>query len=105
MNAIASAKKMAQELTAAGFNVEISETEKSFDFSAMSNNQLFDTTYIFIGHASVTSSNRTRKYFSATRSMVFSKTQSKRNISYAQMWREIDWAIKMSNREFAKVGA
>lgn len=103
MNAVTTTKKMAQELINAGFDVTVEETETSFNFSAISKGNTFDTAYIFNGFATITASNRTRKYFSATRSMVFSKTQSKRNISYSEMFREIDWAIRMTRT--AKVGA
>lgn len=103
MNAIATAQKMAAELTAAGFDVEVKETDTSYSFSAMSKNDVFDTTYIFTAGAYKTGANRTRKYFSATRSMVFAKNVNKRNISYTEMWSEIDWAIKMARP--VKVGA
>ena len=103
MNAVDTTKKMAQELINAGFDVTVEETATSYNFSAMSKNNVFDTTYIFTAGAYITSGNRTRKYYSATRSTVFAKTQSKRNISYNEMYREIDWAIRMTRT--AKVGA
>ena len=102
MNAVTTTKQMAQKLVDAGFDVEVTETETSFTFSAMSKNQWFDTTYIFTAGAYTTSGNRTRKYFSVCRSMAFAKSHSKRNISYVEMNREIDYAIRLQQM---KVGA
>ena len=102
MNAVTTTKQMAQKLVDAGFDVEVTETETSFTFSAMSKNQWYDTTYIFTAGAYATSGNRTRKYFSVCRSMAFAKTQAKRNISYREMNREIDYAIRLQQM---KVGA
>jgi hypothetical protein len=100
MNAVTATKEMAQKLIDANFDVTIEETATSFNFSAMSRNEWYSTTHIFTAGAYVTGANRTRKYFSATRSMAFAKTVSKRNISYVQMNREIDYAIRLQ-----KVGA
>jgi hypothetical protein len=102
MNAVTATKEMAQKLVDAGFDVEVTETETSFQFSAISKNQWYDTTYIFTAGAYTTSGNRTRKYFSVCRSMAFAKTQRKHNISYREMNREIDYAIRLQQM---KVGA
>lgn len=103
MNAMAKTKKMAQELINAGFDVTIEETATSFNFSAISKSTGFETAYIFTGGAFTTTGNRTRKYFSAVQSRVFSDNITKRNISYQEMYREIDWAIRMAQP--VKVGA
>jgi hypothetical protein len=102
MNAVTTAKKMAQTLTDAGFDVEVSENETMFRFFATSKNEWFDTSYIFSAFV-ITENKRPRKYFSAVRSMTFSKSKAKRNISYQEMWNEIEWAIKLARP--AKVGA
>lgn len=102
MNAVTATKEMAQKLVDAGFDVEVTETETSFTFSAMSKNEWFDTTYIFTAGAYTTSGNRTRKYFSVCRSMAFAKTQRNNNISYVQMNREINHAIRLQS---VKAGA
>lgn len=102
MNAITATKQMAQKLVDAGFDMEIKETETSFTFSALSKSQWYETTYIFTAGAYTTSGNRTRKYFSVCRSMTFAKTQRKHNISYREMNREIDYAIRLQQM---KVGA
>lgn len=103
MNAIAATKDMAQRLAAAGFDVQVEETETSYNFSAMSRNEWYSTTYIFTAGAYKTGPNRTRKYFSAVRSMTFAKNVNKRNISYNEMNREIDFAIRIAQP--VKVGA
>jgi hypothetical protein len=100
--AVTATKEMAQKLVDAGFDVEITETETSFTFSALSKSQWYETTYIFTAGAYTTSGNRTRKCFSVCRSMTFAKTQRKHNISYREMNREIDYAIRLQQM---KVGA
>ena len=102
MNAVTTTKQMAQKLVDAGFDVEVTETETSFTFSAISKNQWFDTTYIFTAGAYTTSGNRTRKYFSVCRSMPFAKSHRKNDISYVEMNREFDFAIRLQQ---LKVGA
>jgi hypothetical protein len=104
MNAVVTAKKMAQDLTNAGFNVEIKQEENVFSFFATSKNEWFETSYIFSGFVN-TYNSRPRKYFSVTRSMPFSKSKAKRNISYADMWNEIQHAIRMMEISNVKVGA
>jgi hypothetical protein len=95
MNAVVTAKKMATELTNAGFDVEVSENETMFRFHATSKNEWYDTMYMFSGFV-ITENKRPRKYFSAVQSKTFSKSEAKRNISYSKMWNEIEWAIRMS---------
>jgi len=102
MNAVTATKEMAQKLVDAGFDVEVTETETSFTFSAMSKNEWFDTTYIFTAGGYTTSGNRTRKFFSVCRSMPFAKSHSKHNVSYVEMNREINHAIRLQS---VKVGA
>jgi hypothetical protein len=102
MNAVTETKQTAQKLIDAGFDVEITETETKFTFSAMSKSEWFDTCYIFTAGAYTTNGNRTRKYFSVCRSMPFAKSHRKNDISYYEMNREIDFAIRLQQ---LKVGA
>ncbi len=101
MNALDKIKDMENTLRNAGFDVLVKEEDDMYFVSASNNAGVLSTSRFFIMVASKSyGANKWHKRLSVAQWDLFSKVSEKKNLSYSEMWSEINFAIR-----FAKVGA
>lgn len=101
MNALQKIKDMEATLRNAGFDVQVEESDDMYFVSAKNNAEFLGITKIFMMSASKTyGTNKWHKRLSVTHWGLFTKTGKKKDLSYADMWNEINWEIRCG-----KVGA
>jgi hypothetical protein len=107
MNALQKIKDMEATFRNAGFDVQVKEEDDMYFVSATNNAEFFGTSKHFIMMAGKTyGTNKWHKRLSVTEWGLFTKMTEKKDLSYADMWSEINYAIRYEKAvQSGKVGA